>query len=209
MFLICWYCNVEPLADPVMFSRNMFRLPWAERREQVIRFRFEKDRRLCLGAGLLLAHALRDAGISDLDLGRLSDGKPVLKNNPDVHFNLSHSGTLAVCAVSDQPVGADVERIQKPDAGVAALCFQTAEQEWINQSAAPDRAFTRLWTRKESYLKLIGTGLLRSPDAVSVLPGTNQPEGVRFFETEQNGHLICVCTGGNRKARFREWQIPS
>ena len=208
MFLTCWYCNVEPLADPTLFSRGLSRLPWAERREQVMRFRLEKDRRLCLGAGLLLAHALRDAGISDMCLGRLSNGKPILKNSPDVHFNLSHSGTLAVCAVSDQPVGADVERLQKADAGVAALCFQAAEQEWIFQSAAPDREFTRLWTRKESYLKLIGTGLFRSPGAFSVLPGSGRPEGVRFFETAQNEPLICVCTEENEKAVFREWQLP-
>ena len=209
MSVICWYCNVEPLGDPALFSRGMSRLPWAERREQVMRFHFEKDRKLCLGAGLLLAHALREAGVSDPALDRLPDGKPVLKNNPDVHFNLSHSGTLAVCAVSGRPVGVDTECLQKEDAGVSALCFQAAEREWIRRSAEPDRAFTRLWTRKESYLKLIGTGLLRSPGAVSVLPGTGQPEGVCFFETEQNGHLICVCTGGSGKARFREWQIPS
>ena len=48
----------------MLFSRGLSLLPWEERREQVMRFRFAKDRRLCLGAGLLLAYALCRAGAS-------------------------------------------------------------------------------------------------------------------------------------------------
>lgn len=207
MSVICWYCDVEPLSDPALFARGMAHLPWAERREKVLRFRFEKDRRLCLGAGLLLAHALRHAGAYDLSLSCLPHGKPVLKNQADLHFNLSHSGTLAVCAVSDQPVGADVEILQAADPGVAAMCFRADERAWMEQSDAPEQAFTRLWTRKESYLKLLGTGLLQSPVEISVLPGEGQPAGVRFSELEHRGHMICVCAQGSRDADFREWQL--
>ena len=69
--VVCWTCDVGPLADPARFARGMAALPWADRREKVMAFRFDRDRRLCLGAGLLLAHALRRAGAKNLALCRL------------------------------------------------------------------------------------------------------------------------------------------
>lgn len=207
MSVICWYCDVRPLADPTLFSRGMLLLPWNERREQVMRFCFEKDRRLCLGAGLLLAYALRQAGASDLNLRRLSNGKPMLANDPNIHFNLSHSGTLAVCAVSNQPVGVDVETQQNMDPGIAAMCFQPIEQEWINQADDQCRAFTRLWTRKESYLKLLGTGLACPPNSVCVLPGKDAANGIAYSETVEMEHMICVCTQQSNTVLFKRWWI--
>ena len=207
MSVICWYFDVRPLCDPALFSRGMSALPWEERREQAMRFRFEKDRRLCLGAGLLLAYALRQAGATDLSLRRLSNGKPVLINAPNIHFNLSHSGTLAACAVSDRPVGVDVEALQSVEPGVVAMCFQPIEQAWINQADDRSRAFTRLWTRKESYLKLRGTGLTCPLDSFCVLPGKDAPDGVCYSEMDEMDHLICVCTQQNDAVIFKQWWI--
>ena len=203
MSVKCWYCDVQPLSDPALFYRAMSLLPWEERREKVLRFRFEKDRQLCLGAGLLLVQALRQAGVHDLSLRRLANGKPVLANCPDIHFNLSHSGRLAVCAVSGQPVGVDVETPQRADPGVLTMCFQPAEQEWIRDSDDPDRAFTHLWTRKESCLKLSGAGLSCPLNAFSVLPGKELPGSIFFSEAEAMGHLICVCTPQREAVSFK------
>ena len=206
MSVICWYYDVRQLTDSSLFARGMSVLPWEERREQVMRFRFDKDRRLCLGAGLLLAYALRQAGATDLSLCRLSNGKPVLTNAPNIHFNLSHSGTLATCAVSAQPVGVDVEVLQNADPGVVAMCFQPIEQEWINQADDQRRAFTRLWTRKESYLKLRGTGLTCPPDSFCVLPGKDAPDGISYSEMDEADHMICVCTQQNNAVVFKRWE---
>ena len=207
MSVICWYCDVGPLSSPSLFSWGMSALPWEERREQVMRFRFEKDRRLCLGAGLLLAYALRQAGTTDLSLRRLSNGKPVLANAPGIHFNLSHSGTLAACAVSDQPVGVDVEALQNADPGVVAMCFQPIEREWIDRADDRRRAFTRLWTRKESYLKMRGTGLACPPDSFCVLPGQDFPSGICYSETDEMDHMICACTRQDDTVTFKRWRI--
>ena len=204
MSVICWYFDVRPLSDSSLFSLGMSVLPWEERREQVMRFRFEKDRCLCLGAGLLLAYALRQAGVTDLKLCRLANGKPVLANAPNIHFNLSHSGTIAACAVSDRPVGVDVETLQDADPGVVAMCFQPIEQEWINNANDRRRAFTRLWTRKESYLKLLGTGLTCPSASFCVLPGMDVPDGNCYSEMEEMGHLICVCTQQNNDVAFKQ-----
>ena len=39
-------------------------------------------------------------------------GKPYFSHLPRRQFNLSHSGTLALCALSDRPVGVDIQVVR-------------------------------------------------------------------------------------------------
>lgn len=93
-----------------------------------------------------------------------SYGKPrVAEPHPDVHFNVSHNETMTVIAVSrDQPVGLDIETIagHTSDDVMAATC-SPRELRRLQRLGGPERqrAFKRLWTLKEAYTKLIGTGL--------------------------------------------------
>ncbi len=189
----CWCYDVRELLDSERFEEAMLRLPWEERKARVRRYRFEKSRALSLGAGLLGAHALRAAGATDLTLAYGEHEKPYLLNHPNIHFNLSHSGTLAVCAVAGVPVGVDVEELRPCDEGVARHCFQDSEMSWLREQDDVGRAFTQLWTRKESYLKLLGTGFSTSAKSFSVLQNDARELGIAFYETELTGHLVCVC----------------
>lgn len=189
----CWYYDVSELYDAETFNVAMALLPWSERRAKVERFVFLKDKCLCLGAGLLCAYALRAAGARDLTMAYGAYDKPHLKNHPHIHFNVSHSGTMAVCAVSSSPVGIDVEERQSYDEGVARLCFTDDELEWLSQQADADWAFTRLWTRKESYLKLLGTGLSKSANSFVAIPGAYPEPNVRFCEYSISKYALCVC----------------
>lgn len=193
MAIACWYADASELADEARFACAMDALPWPERREKVMRFRFDKDRRLCLAGGLVTAHALRSWEARDLAMAYGEFGKPYLANEQDIHFNLSHAGTFCACAVANEPVGMDVEVCQQMDEGVARICFQERERDWLHAQEDPDEAFTRLWTRKESYLKLVGTGLSREMNTFSALPGDEKALGVEFFEVELSGHALCVC----------------
>ena len=209
MAVRCWFCDVRPLSDEALFARGMRELPWAERREKVLRYRFEKDRILSLGAGLLLAGMLQEYGVRDLTVHALPEGKLVLTNCPQVHFSLSHSGTLAVAAVSDLPVGVDTEILSDVDSRILSYAFQTSEQEWVRKSDDPGRAFVRLWTRKESYLKRLGIGFSVPPDSFSVLPDEPMPDGSTFSEWEERGHLICLSTEQAEKVELREYSLFS
>ncbi len=88
-------------------------------------------------------------------------GKPALPGGPD--FNLSHSDDLALCAVAHgRQVGIDLERLRRiPERDdIARQWFRAEEREAYHaDSASRDSAFLRLWTRREAYLKAIGTGL--------------------------------------------------
>ena len=132
-----------------------------QRREQALRFRFDAGRRLSLSAYLLLMEGLKkEYGITEPPLlGYSPEGKPFLVHYPDIHFNLSHSGTVALCAISDQPVGADVEVPRKISPELISYTMSDEEQQQINTSLDPIMQFLYFWTRKEALLKLTAKGL--------------------------------------------------
>ncbi|SFE51440.1 4'-phosphopantetheinyl transferase [Actinacidiphila alni] len=95
-------------------------------------------------------------------------------------FSLSHSHQVAVVALAGATVGVDVQRV--PPANAVRLCLpdlHPAEQAEL--AAVPGRrrpaAFARLWTRKEAYLKGLGTGLRR--DLAADYLGTGAPGPAR------------------------------
>lgn len=81
-----------------------------------------------------------------------------------IDFNISHSGSIALLAFSQQrEIGVDVEQIRRDfdTATIAARFFSAAEQKQL--AALPEEqrseAFFLCWTRKEAYIKATGKGL--------------------------------------------------
>lgn len=110
-----------------------------------------------------------------------ANGKPELASRAEgegLRFNMSHSGDLAIYAVTrDREVGVDVERM-RPDLAVMDLARRFfAPQEVATLEGLPEtlrrQAYFACWTRKEAYIKAKGKGLLLalSSFAVSVAPG--------------------------------------
>lgn len=132
-----------------------------QRREQALRFRFESGRRLCLAAYLLLMEGLqKEYGITEKPVFDYSEkGKPSIIGHPDIYFNFSHSGNIALCALSNQPVGADVETLRKITPSLIRFTMNDIEQTQINTSSNPTMQFLFYWTRKEALLKLTGDGI--------------------------------------------------
>lgn len=94
-------------------------------------------------------------------------GRPLLVDEPDVHFSLSHSGSEVLVALCGRPLGADVEQIVEPrvvdDVEPSLHPLERAELANLVPSDRPVH-FTRLWVRKEALLKGLGVGLLRGLD---------------------------------------------
>ncbi len=88
-------------------------------------------------------------------------GKPYLKDWDEFHFNISHSGKWVVCAISNKPVGIDVERIKDLNIKIADRFFSKEEVEDLYKIKKSERLkyFFDLWTLKESYIKADGRGL--------------------------------------------------
>ncbi len=163
----------------------------AQRREQALRFKFERGQRTCVLAYLLLKRALwEEYGIAEnplFDYG--AHGKPSIVGHPEIHFNLSHCKEAVACAVSNSPIGIDVESLGRFRESVARYAMNEEELQQILSSVRPDITFTRLWTMKEARLKLTGEGI--QDHIKNVLDG-NQYR----FTTEEHidrGYILTVC----------------
>ena len=142
-----------------------------QRREQALRFKFERGQRTCVLAYLLLKKALREEyGLTENPLFEYGPhGKPFIVGHPEIHFSLSHCREAVACAVSDRPVGIDVESVQRYRESLAQYTMSDEEQQLIAAAERPDVAFIRLWTMKEARLKLTGEGITN--DLKSALDG--------------------------------------
>ncbi|MDR1165090.1 MAG: 4'-phosphopantetheinyl transferase superfamily protein [Deltaproteobacteria bacterium] len=133
------------------------------------RYLREEDRIRSLVGGLLLRLFLRVR--ADGDLTRDKHGKPFLKG-AGPFFSLSHGGDLVALAIGPYPCGLDVELLFR-EARFGLIKERTltpAEiSAWEKQSER-ESFFWRVWTRKESLLKALGTGLAIAPNTFAVLP---------------------------------------
>lgn len=88
--------------------------------------------------------------------------KPALRDHPDVHFNLSHSGEFVLIAIGDAPLGVDIENMRELDwRALAMMSFHPDERavmEAQGDSAARE-VFFQFWAHKEAFLKATGIGL--------------------------------------------------
>jgi 4'-phosphopantetheinyl transferase len=105
-----------------------------------------------------------------------------LQGKPQVvglEFNLSHSGDLVAYAISDRPVGIDIERIRSMDLSGIIQRFFTPSEFVAWQKLPPadqELAFFQTWTVKEAYLKAIGTGLHTPLSEVEVSMDLENPK---------------------------------
>ena len=192
----CWRLSPRTLtlpANEVHVWRARLDVPWAhlgtlrrtlspDERARASQFRLTIHRRQFIAAHGILRDILsrylhRDpAGLRFRDTPR---GKPALLANcgrDEIRFNLSHSGNLALYAVTrGREVGVDLELIQPDLAGDAQQFLSPQEIASLRALPPPVRAeaFFNAWTRKEAYIKALGEGL-RVPLAsfdVSLAPG--------------------------------------
>lgn len=136
-----------------------------ERMGKARRFRFERDRLLCLGAGFLMMNALGIRREDELRYGE--NGKPYAPGYPA--FNLSHSGSwCALSAGGVKRIGFDLEEINEQHTDIAEEVYTDAELAWMRED--PVNRFFQLWTWKESVMKACGLGMSLVPRSFEVLP---------------------------------------
>ncbi len=196
-----YVAQTDALNDERIFERAISQLP-EFRRDKAIACKLPVARKLSVCAGLLLGHALKEAGTDNYEIKIGDNGKPYISGGPC--FNLSHSGQMAICAVSDFEVGCDIEKISEAREDIAKRFFAPCEYEALMSYAAGpcrDEFFFRLWTLKESYIKYTGRGLgtgldtfaIKADDPIEFLYGAeNVPYLTHYSEIE--GYSLSVCS---------------
>jgi len=173
-----------PLTLPATEVHSLQRLLSPDELDRAARFYFEADRqRFIMARGVLRRILSRYLGLEPQQLRFCYShyGKPDLApaaGMRPLRFNLSHSHTLALYAVTcGREVGIDVEYLRTNFAHeeIAARFFSARENTTL-QTLPPHlryAAFFTCWTRKEAYIKAHGEGLslpLEQFD-VSLAPG--------------------------------------
>jgi 4'-phosphopantetheinyl transferase len=146
-------------------------------------FRFPKRRdEWLLGrwTAKLLAHSLptfQRTSLDQIEIGNTPQGAPFIQlqdgSLPPVCLTISHSGHLAVCALTvDQGlhVGADLEKIEPRSEAFIRDYFTPAECRLVETVPIETRAevVTLIWSAIESMLKALGVGLRWDTRSVEV-----------------------------------------
>lgn len=150
-----------------------------DKRAQIHRFyHFEDSQRALIGNLLSRYVICRNLNIknSDIAFDKNQYGKPFLVGQNRFDFNISHSHKWVVCAVSDYPVGIDVEVLKSTQYDIAKRFF--SEDEYAQLQKQPENEkqayFIKLWTLKESYIKAVGKGLSIPLDSFTVSVENNR-----------------------------------
>jgi 4'-phosphopantetheinyl transferase len=90
-------------------------------------------------------------------------GKPELADYSHLQFNLSHSGSIALYAITlEHPIGVDIERLRACDElALAQRFFEPSEFQALLELKPEYRqnAFFEIWSKKEAFIKALGQGL--------------------------------------------------
>ena len=181
-----YYCDTSTLDADGSYLLSRYR------RERLSKLSLLRQQKESIGAELMLNHALKSVDPhyllpAEIDVGE--KGKPSLPDGR-IHFSISHSTGYAACAVSDVPVGIDIQHKEKFREKMAERYFHPAETACIRASDDADSAFTQIWCMKESFVKCRGTGLAGFMNSVNVLeiPG--------IYHWEEDGLHMAVCLEG-------------
>lgn len=129
----------------------------AEKKIKIQNLRLKKDQLLSLAGLKLLQLGVSKLSNSEFSLSQLHfpfQKKPFVKE--DIDFNISHSGKVVCCAISeDLNIGIDIE-LQR-DVSTATMTKFLSENNWGSDESNKQRFF-KLWTIYESIIKAANHG---------------------------------------------------
>lgn len=117
-----------------------------------------------------------------VDFSYNENGKPQLWG---YNFNISHCDDVVCIAVSETPVGVDMEKTRKYDERFARYVLNDAELAFLEKQQNKDQAITKLWTQKEATIKCLGLSMST--------PLKNIIDNKRFDYRFQQFKDYCIC----------------
>ena len=169
----------------------------AQRREQALRYKHTFGQYCCLQSYKMLCELLAEwSRVHQLPINQqpiflYNDyGAPYIEGGP--HFSISHCKRGIAVAVSENPIGIDIEAIRSFKPELMRKTMNEDEQLRITSSAIPEVEFIRFWTQKEALLKLQGTGIIS--DLHHVLAHAHDVSWTEISPLEKG----YICTIANR-----------
>ena len=164
---------------PVVVSPASFALIPDDEMNDILGKTNKESRTDTLAGRILLRRILQERfGISPCDtvIAIRENGKPYLRDHPEICFSISHTKNCVACAVGKIPIGIDVETVSRKDhSRVAARMFTDNEKVMADKGTTE---FFRIWTMKESFAKMVGDGIFGTSRDFDVLSGHGTNDAV-------------------------------
>ncbi len=136
----------------------------------------------------IIAHNLIKSVLkSDIKIEYESSGKPYIKDST-FGISISHSKDMALVAINETAVGADIEKIRPFDKRLIKRYFTDSEIAFIDS----DEKFFTVWTVKEAFLKLTGLGLKGIKKLNVVSNGAIKIDGYNILTKTENGYAFAI-----------------
>ena len=161
-----YIANISYFRNIDLYSIENLDIITDSRKKRVQDFKRIDDKLRCFVAGLMLNYVCNVTNDNQIFYNK--NNKPYLKNS-NIYFNISHSGDYVVLAIADKEIGIDIEEIAPISDSVAKKVFTKEENLWLLKQNNLE-AFYKLWTAKESIMKVTGEGFMLVPNTFSVLP---------------------------------------
>lgn len=152
------------------------------RKEKINTKTIKKDQKIAIIEYFLVKKLLKLKKCPDFEYTEF--GKPYIKNK---HFGISHSDNFLVVATAKKELGVDVQKIIEYNDKLAKYVCNEKEYKKITNSKNKSLEFTKLWTKKESYIKFLGKTVFC--DLKNLLNNHN----CKFEYSYVKDFVICVC----------------
>jgi len=169
------------LKEALPLKERLFTLLDGTSKAKALRYVQEKDQvRSALGSLLIRAY------VGDGVIQRGKRGKPFVEDGPE--FNLSHAGDYVGIFISDEPVGLDIEEIDRCQLDIVRGAFTKEETTGI----LTQEDFALAWTRKESVTKCLGKGI-EEPTKYGLI----KEEKDQYCYQGRSYHVVSVAIDGH------------
>lgn len=203
-----WYSNIDDFSEGA-YREELSRFP------EIIRQEIEKpqsiqERKLKLMGRMLVQHYEisegRDFSWKNWRYG--SFGKPNLEG--DTYFNISHSGSIVGVAFAEDELGLDIEQHASVEVNKISKFLHPLEREFIEKSDDQISSLFYVWTRKEAFLKAIGTGLQERLTETNCLGHTVRRDETWLIQSERimTDYWLAVCFQKMRELEIKEVKYP-
>ncbi len=154
------------------------------------KYQKEKDKILSLISYTVLSKYLKDDfNYINTNLKIDENNKPYLEG---IYFNISHSKNMIAIIISDYECGIDIEMIDynKDYSKNISRILNEEEQIIYVETDNKEEYFTKCWTKKEAYLKKLGTGIILSKlkDIYINIPS------LLISDKQNNKYILSICT---------------
>ncbi len=168
-----------------------------ERKQKIRGYRSDIDKKVSIYGELIIRAVLskKESVLpQDILLELDAYGKPFMKNDCNIHFNISHTKYAVFCVISNLgEVGADIEIIGQYLPEVMDYIGHPEEIEIMKSVPREKRApvFYEIWTRKEAYGKKNGLGICQDLKRINTLVSEH---GKQFISWKEEQYMCSICT---------------